>query len=200
MLGPISAFLVALITLASGGIVTNVEAQNQGLYALVPEAERESLRASVERMIALRKAGKWDELFDLLDHQQHLTKVPFIRQARRQAKLIEFVPATVTYYPPGGIWSIHGCAVLSPPLRGRQGGVFSSFDAHQTAAGWRFGPIAVVLLKDEPGGTRPCTPDTPGGVPRVGRGVGADGLHNHRLTTREQQPIRWLDARAREFR
>lgn len=167
MFRPISAALLALTTLTVVGGVAEVEAQDQGLYTAVPEAERESLRATVDRMIILRKAGKWDELFDLLDNQQHLTKGQFIFQGRAQAKLIEFVPATVTYYPPGEVWSVHGCAVLSPPPRGRRDGVFSSFDARRTADGWRLGPITVVLLKDEPGGTRPCTPEKPGGVPAV---------------------------------
>jgi hypothetical protein len=140
---------------------------NQGLYAAVPEPDRHSLRARLEHMIALRKAGDWDELYEILDNQRHLTKEEFIRKAAGEPKLIEFVPSSVTYIPPSDSWAIHGCAVFDPAPRGRRNGVFSSIEARRGTNGWLLGDVAVVLLKDEPGGTRPCTLAQPGGVPAV---------------------------------
>ncbi len=156
------ASLLGLIALPSA---VKAGAENPGLYAAVPEADRESLRAAVERMIALRRASRWDEIYNFLDNPRHLTKEEFMRQSKTQTGLIEFVPSSVTYYPPTDVWAIHGCAVFVPAPRGRRAGVFSSFDARRAADGWRFSQIAIVLLKDEPGGTRACTVAKPVGIP-----------------------------------
>lgn len=140
---------------------------NQKLYASVPESDRESLQKAIDGFLALRKEFKWIEIYQILDNDEHLSRDEFARRSKNQSRLVQFVPSSVSYIPPEDVWEIHGCAVFDPAWPGRQKGVFSGFKVRQTAKGWRFRDIGVVLLKDEPGGTRPCTLDNPGGVPAV---------------------------------
>ena len=152
------AFLIIalFVSCSTSDAQSIARSENRGLYDSIPEVDRESLRLGIDKVLTSQTSGKWDEMYGLLDNEKHLTKEKFAREMLGMHRLIGFSMDSITYVPPADVWSVDGCAAFDPPLRGRPVGVFSAFTARRTNDGWRFTPVAVVLLKDEPGRTRPC--------------------------------------------
>lgn len=131
-----------------------------GLYDEVPAAERESMKVAIDALIALQKAGKWEEVYKWLDNEEQITREEFIKR-RKNICLVEFIPCKIYFFPPAGYWSIEGCATFSPIppiLKGRSGGVLCCFRAKRTGDGWRFSaPPLIILSKDFKWKIQPCS-------------------------------------------
>ncbi len=154
--------LIVVATLISAALLLCIQCasetrtQNDGIYSSVPEPQRDSLREAVNRMISLRKASKWDSLFEFFYNERRLTKEQYIREEEGLSKLIEFVPIKVSYYPPEGIWIVHGCAVFDPRPSKTSGAVFSLIQARLTLDRWMLSDIGVEVPKD-PKDPQPCS-------------------------------------------
>jgi hypothetical protein len=146
--------LSVIAALSCGQSKRQIYTKGENLYAKVPEADRASLRTAIEKMIALRKASRWDLLFDIYDNKRNITKEQYILEEKNQPKLIEFSPTSVFYYPPGEVWVVHGCAVFNPMLHSNCS-VFSELYARLTSDGWRLSEILIVVPKDTKA-TNPC--------------------------------------------
>jgi hypothetical protein len=129
--------------------------RDEKVYNLVPISDRGSLREAVDRFVKLQTSRNWNKLYDLLDNQRKVSREHFVREIRGN-KLLRFVPQAAAFVPPEGAWLITGCGFFKPTQVANGKGVFSSVHARKTDGGWRLTPVAIVLLKDEPGGTRPC--------------------------------------------
>jgi hypothetical protein len=148
--------LPAFLLICCGQNVSRINAGNDDVYSSVPEQYRNSLRETVERMIALRKTSRWELLFDLIDNQRGISKEQYILESKKLYKLIEFKPTNVAYYPPGDIWTIHGCAVFKPMPRKGDKAVYSVINARQSNDGWKLSDILIEVPKN-PAETQPCS-------------------------------------------
>jgi hypothetical protein len=130
--------------------------QNADLYASVPQTERTPFRSGLEKFIALRKSGSWNEMYELLDNDNHLSRPQFADRMRQLAILTNFQPDSITYIPPSHSWSVDGCAQFLTQS-GSKFTAWSSIRARQMTQGWKFSDIAVQVPKDEPTGRRACS-------------------------------------------
>jgi len=92
---------------------------NQAVYSAVPPKDRESLRQATENFVKSRESEKWEEVYAMLNNEQHQTKDEFVKQMQHAARLIYFTPLNVEYYRPADAWVVTGCAAFEPPpIRG----------------------------------------------------------------------------------
>jgi hypothetical protein len=131
-------------------------AAESGVYAALPASDRESLRAAVDELVALQKAGDWARIYDLQYDHQNLSKKDFVRQ-KHGSKLLRFVPEDASSVVPEKTWLITGCGAFQsrPTVDGT--GLFSSIYAHKVGNAWRLSPVAIIIVKDYRSGVRPCT-------------------------------------------
>lgn len=94
--------------------------------------------------------------------ERHITREQYTTEEKGLSRLVEFVPTKVSYYPPGGVWIIHGCAVFDPrPSKAKS--VFSFIQARRTQDKWLVSDIAVEVPKD-PRDPQPCSDSGPNGT------------------------------------
>jgi hypothetical protein len=125
------------------------------IYEPLPEVERRLFIDGLRKIIALRKSGKWSELYDYVDADVPISKQQFIERMKIADSLVSFEPAAVTYIPPSDSWLVTGCAEFKKPSETVLL-AFSSVRGRHTDQGWRFTDVAIERIKGEPGGIRSC--------------------------------------------
>jgi hypothetical protein len=125
-------------------------------FDAVPAEERDSLRKAVMRIVELESEGKWDEVYDLVDNPEPITKTAFVRSMRQSRPLISFTPTSVAWVPPAQAWVTTGCAVFGESKSQQTKGVVATIGARRVNESWRLTPVAVMLVKTEPGNVRSC--------------------------------------------
>jgi hypothetical protein len=147
--------LVSIVSVGAQTIVPSSGVrQEEQLYEAVPPGDRESLRHSVEKFVALRKAGGWDELYGMWKNEKHETKAGFLDRMQHSSRLGKFTLVEITYFPPANAWVFSGCAEFDPPPD-QIPSVYSKLSAYRSQDAWFFSDVAVALV-DEAGHLRPC--------------------------------------------
>ena len=133
------------------------------VYTAVPPKDRESLRQATEKFVTLRESEKWEEVYAMLNNEQHQTKDEFVKQMQHAARLIDFTPLNVAYYRPADAWVITACAAFEPPPH-KRGMVFAKLNAYRVRGAWLFSDVGVAVA-DEAGSIRRCTAKAKPGDP-----------------------------------
>ena len=135
--------------------------REDGVYAALPASDREPLRAAVDELVALQMAGVWARIYDLVYDHQNLSKKEFVRQhfvrKTQGSRLVGFVPENAAFILPEKAWLITGCGAFQSKQTADGAGLFSSIYAHKVGNAWRLSPVAIVIVKDQPARTKPCT-------------------------------------------
>lgn len=153
----VRATLIISLLVASGLIArsqSSSRSKSDALYAQLPPEEREPFRKGLERMISLRKSGRWSEMYEFLDEDRS-DRMQFVKQMNALDSLVDFRPKSIAYIPPSDSWTAIGCAKFRK-ASGREFFAFSSIRGRHTLKGWRFSDIAIEMTKDEPMGIRAC--------------------------------------------
>ena len=137
-------------------------ASPQGLYAMVPDADRQAFRTAVETLIRLDKSGDWGAVFERFYYNDRAMKKEQFIKERLRSRVVAFIPQRIYYVPTSAVWVVNGCAVFSPPppMISKQGvGVLSGFTARQTANGWRFDAPPAIVIHDGSPSVQTCAVD-----------------------------------------
>ena len=132
------------------------DASGDGWSAPIPKKDRPTFLFGFKKVISLRKQQAWSDLYDLLNHDDGVTREQFAKNMNRLDALVEFQPRAMFYVPSSNAWAIKGCGRYRK-LSGQRYSVPSVMHAYCDAGHrWLYGDLAVETDKSYKVDMRSC--------------------------------------------